>query len=263
VTEPRFSEDIRISLADEQHAFDQFERSVARWPQRFREARAAARHEERTLRETGLITARRQASHLAASMAIRIIDLGSGLIVLVNSRNPHAAYATARALVETCGVFSYVRQNVLPSLRKGRVQKTEETLGRLRVGLDPGIKFDKSDRAAPIRVSKLVSALCAHVDEHLAADEHETAGETMAQLYSVLSDNTHPNMSAGHLSVTFDDDGYMEWAVGYAWDAGELHSLIGTCYLALHYASAGYDELMQTLTAHRLVLADKGLAERR
>jgi hypothetical protein len=257
VESAKFSAEIRAAVPDEADAYDSFERALGWWPERYRKARGAARYEERGLRETGQITARRQAMHLAASMALRIIDLGNGLIVLVNARHPHASYAVARAIFETCGVFSYLRRNVLPGWRKGRADRTAEMLERLRIGLDPGITFERPHSVTPVRVSKLVSALCTDADEHLPGDEGETAGETMAQLYSTLSDNTHPNMSAGHLSVTFDDDGYMDWVADYNWIAGELHEVIGTSYLAMHYGAVAFDQLMETANAHRLVLDDK------
>lgn len=244
-------------MPDEVGTFDQFETDLSAWVPRFNKARAAARYEERAFLESGLINARRQATHLAAATAVRIIDLGSGLIVVVNAERQHAAFAVARSLVETLAIFSYIRQNVLPYVRKGRADQVTEALKRLRLGLDPGINFSRKNPVSPMPVSSVIKALCTQTDETLDGDEEETAGQTMRQLYSSLSDHSHPNFSAGHLSSYFDDEGMMDWDIDSEWTTGSLHEVLGTNILAMHFAGEAFDELLTTLRDHPLVLVDK------
>jgi hypothetical protein len=102
----------------------------------FKRARGMAHYEERHLRDTGQRTARRQIGHLAAATVVRVVDLADGLVVLVNAERTHAAFAAARALIETAAVPTYVLKNVVPHLAKGRAGRVDEVLRRLAVGLD-------------------------------------------------------------------------------------------------------------------------------
>ena len=243
-------------MPDEEHAFDQFERMLDRWLPRFAKTRAAARYEERRFHETGLIRARRQGGHLLAATAIRILDLGAGMILLVNERRAHPAYAVARALVETSASLAYLDQEVLPRLMKGRREAVEETLRRMRLGLDPGTGYEGRG-ARPIPVSSMIKALSRQVGATLAGDEGESAGETMSRLYSVLSDHAHPNHSAQHLSSSIDDEWMMDWTFDHEWSSTTIHDLLGTSYLALHFAGEGFDRFLAGLNKKPMVLADK------
>lgn len=115
----RFSEGVRERCAGSAETLDLIERDVDAWVRRFKVARAMALYEERRLREVGTRTARRQIGHLFASVAIRIVDLASGMTLLINENHAHAAFATARSLVETAGVPAYVVKNVVPQLKRG------------------------------------------------------------------------------------------------------------------------------------------------
>ena len=128
---PRFSDEIRTSVPDSEENFHDFEVSVESWIGRFTKARAAARYEERRFQETGLLTARRQGAYILAAAAIRILNLGVGIILLVNARRAHAAFAVARALFETCASLSYLDEEVLPRIAKGRKDQVAETLSRI------------------------------------------------------------------------------------------------------------------------------------
>jgi hypothetical protein len=117
---PRFSDEVRTSVPDDEGTFDDFEAMLESWIARFTKARAAAQYEERRLHETGLVTARRQGVYVLAGAAIRILDLGAGIVLLVNARRAHAPFALARALFETCASLSYVHEEVLPRPARGR-----------------------------------------------------------------------------------------------------------------------------------------------
>jgi hypothetical protein len=255
---PRFAEGVRRSVPEDEHAFDHFEEILDSWLARYRKARAAARYEERRFRESGLITARRQGAHLLAATAIRILDLGAGIILLVNARRAHPAYAAARSLVETGAAMSYIDQEVLPRLIKGRKDAVGETLRRMRLGLDPGTGWDHEGfPLMPIPVSSMIKALRRQVDGVLAGDEEESAGETMSRFYSLLSDHAHPNQSAQHLSSHFDEEGMMDWTFGHDWSPSSVHDVLGTTYLALHFAGDAFDRFLTALSKHPMVLDDK------
>lgn len=253
-----FSAACRLRYPDEIDGFDRFEEEVASWEARFRRARTMAQFEERNFRETGLVTARRQIGHVAAATAIRLVDLASGLIVLVNTGQAHAAYAVARSVFETASVPAYAMRNVVPQLAKSRADRVNEVLKRLSMGVDPGLDFERDPGVDPIRISKLVGALCAEVDDASGEDEGspERAGTTMRRMYSMLSDHAHPNYSAMHLSATLNMDG-MTWARPADWPAETLHDVEGPSYLALWWGGRSMDSLLRAANQHRLVLIDK------
>ena len=84
------SAEMRAAFPSEVSEFDDLEQWLAEWHKGFKNAEAAARYEEASRRESGRITARRRISHLYASVSIRIVDLGSGLITLINARHVRA-----------------------------------------------------------------------------------------------------------------------------------------------------------------------------
>jgi hypothetical protein len=271
---PRFSDEIRTSVPDDEEAFDDFEAILDSWVARFTKARAAARYEERRLQETGLVTARRQGAYILAAAAIRILDLGAGIILLVNARRAHAAFAVARALFETSASLSYLHEEVLPRIAKGRRDQVAEALSRIRVGLDPGVGLedDEGKMPTPIPVSSMIKALTRQADTAMPEDEteeeteeedadearEESAGEMMRRLYSVLSDYAHPNQSAGHLSSRIDETTWMmDWTFDHAWDQSTAFHVLGTTHLALHFAGEAFDCFMAALTKHPMVLDDK------
>ena len=267
---PRFDEAVRRSVPDHENDFDDFEELLDSWVARFTKARAATRYEERRLHETGLITARRQGAYVLAAAAIRILDLGAGIILLVNARRAHAAFAVARALLETCASLTYLDEEVSPRLAKGRKEQVAETLQRMRVGLDPGVGLEDDEGAmpTPIPVSSMIKALARLADKAMPeaeaeeengeeADE-ESAGDTMKRLYSVVSDFTHPNHSAGHLSSSIDQTTWMmDWTFDHAWDESTAFHAVGATDLAMYYAGVAFDAFMGALTKHPLVLDDK------
>jgi hypothetical protein len=276
---PRFDEAVRRSVPDDhQNDLDDFEELLDSWIARFTKARAAARYEERRLQETGLVTARRQGVYVLAAAAIRILDLGAGIILLVNARRAHAAFAVARALFETSASLTYLDEEVSPRLAKGRKDQVAEKLSRMRVGLDPGVALEDDEGAmpTPIPVSSMIKALARQADKAMPETETETeteaeaeeendeeaqeesAGETMKRLYSVVSDFTHPNHSAGHLSSSIDQTTWMmDWTFDHAWDESTAFHVLGATDLAMHYAREAFDAFMGALTKSPLVLDDK------
>jgi hypothetical protein len=167
-----------------------------------------ARYEERRLRDTQQRTARRQTGHLAAATIVRVVDLADGLVALVNAERKHAAFAVARAVIETASVPAYVLKNVVSHLVKGRGERVDEVMRRLAIGVDRGVEHEGA--IDPIPVSSLIKALCSELDARADPRAGESAGTTMRRLYSSVTDRTHPNHGAVHLSSTLDEHG-MDW----------------------------------------------------
>jgi hypothetical protein len=255
-----FSDELQSQFHD--HDLDGFEQQLAAWQGLFHRARAMARYEEDRLSETGNLTARRQIGHLAAAASIRVIDLASGLIVLLNARHAHPSYAVARAVVETAAVPAYALKNVVPLVKKGRAERANETLMRMALGLDPGVAatfnedFEAQGRVYPIRVSKLVDALTDLATETSGTVEGKPVGESLRDFYSNVSDYTHPNTSAMHLSSTIDETG-MTWSRPTNLSDGVMTDVVGTSSLALWYGQVAMDSLLKAANTHRLVLEDK------
>jgi hypothetical protein len=252
----RFSDALRERFPDERDTFDSYEGEIALWGGMFKQARGMAHYEERRLRETGERTARRQIGHLAAATVVRVVDLADGLVVLVNAERKHAAFATARALIETAAVPAYILKNVVPHLVRGRGERVDEALKRLSVGLDPGLDIEGWPRdTLPIPVSSLVKALTSEMDRSMPPKwgEKETAGTTMRRLYSLVSDHTHPNNSAVHLSATIDENG-MDWDRFAGWSVSTLHDIEGPSALAMYGGRRALEDVMAAANEHRIVL---------
>jgi hypothetical protein len=256
----RFSDELRAQFPDQR--LGGFEGQVEDWQALFKRARGMAHFEEERLRETGKLTARRQIGHLAAATAIRTVDLASGLIVLLNATHAHASYPVARAIVETAGVPAYALRNVVPLVAKGRVERASETLLRMVLGLDPGVAavfpedVGRAKQVHPIRVSKIVDALAATATELHGAPDGKPVGDSLRHFYSNVSDHTHPNTGAMHLSASIDENG-MSWTRPAQLDEGVMVDVVGTSSLALWYGERAMDSLLKAANEHRLVLADK------
>jgi hypothetical protein len=256
----QFSAELRERFPDQHAGFDSFEEEVAGWDALFRRARGMAHYEERRLRETRERTARRQIGHLAAATVVRVVDLADGLVGLINAQRAHAAFAVTRAVIETAAVPAYVSKNVVPLLAKGRKERVDEALRRLTVGLDPGLKFkDRPLDTEPIRVSSLIKALCSEMDTRFGEEPRageETAGEMMLRLYSLVSDHTHPNHSAVHLSAKLDESG-IDWDRFAPWSAGTLFDIEGPAVLAMWGGRVALKAVMDAANRHPLVLETK------
>jgi hypothetical protein len=174
----------------------------------------------------------------------------------LNAERTHAAFATARALIETAAVPAYIVKNVVPHLAKGRADRVDEVLRRLAVGLDPGLDVEGWPRDThPIPVSSLIKALTSEMDRLMPSQpgEDETAGTTMRRLYSLVSDHAHPNHSAVHLSATIDENG-MDWDRFAGWFVPTLHDIEGPTYLAMWGGRTALEAVVAAANKHRLVI---------
>jgi len=253
-----FAASLRQRFPDETDSFDSFEAEVAAWDKMFKQARGMAQYEERRLRETGERTARRQLGHLAAATIVRVVELADGLIVLMNAERTHASFAVARALIETASVPGYMVKNVMPHLAKGRGERVDQVLRRLSVGLDPGLDIEGwPTDTQPIPVSSLIRALSSEIDRRIPQkDGDPSPGTIMRQLYSLVSDHTHPNHSAVHLSARIDENG-MDWERFAGWTNSTLHDVAGPAVIAMSIGRTALREVLTAANSYRVVIDRK------
>lgn len=128
------------------------------------------------------------------------VNLVDGLIALVNSDNPAAAPGVVRALFETCSVPCYMAQEVVPRLKKGRVNDVQRLLWRLGLGGNSAIGLP----VRPIAVNALIAAA---EREWPSAPEATPGVSTLAHLYGRLADSTHPSFGSLTLGAMPNENG--------------------------------------------------------
>lgn len=251
----KFSWAIRGAFPVLKGPFDLFESEIEAWERRFKKASAAARWPEEELQATGVRTAHRQVSHLFAPVALRIVDLAEGVVTLVNAELLHPTFPVSRAVIETAAVPAYVVREVVPRIAKGRTEQTEETLRRLIVGMDPGVEL--GGEIQPIRIGKIIDSLKSYMDQLDEASEVDGGfGRVMRRFYSYVTDHSHPNMSALHLSSTVNGDFRpMTWNRSGGWDAFALEMAVGAAYLAMWAGGQAFDDALRGSQQNRLVLS--------
>jgi hypothetical protein len=191
-----FSSRLRTRLPQHHQQFmDMIEGSLDSWEQRHarfmeraeRAAAATAAAERQTAR--ALITV--QATNIAA----RMVGLADGFITLANADNTYAAPAVVRALHEQACVPCYMAREVIPRLRKQRVNDVQRLLFRLGLGTGPAAGFGN---IRPIAVPALNSAAEKWIDDYLAraGSGAQSAKDITQMIYGPLSDQTHPNFGA-------------------------------------------------------------------
>jgi hypothetical protein len=87
-------------------------------------------------------------------------------------------------------------------------------------------------------------------------DGEVSAGTTMRRLYSLVSDHTHPNQSAVHLSATIDENG-MDWDRFAGWSDSMLHDVEGPAVLAMWAGRTALREVVTAANTHRVVIDRK------
>lgn len=146
-------------------------------------------------------------------------------------------------------------KNMVPQLKKDRAARTDDVLRRLTVGADPGLGYvrEYGTTTHPFPVSSLMKALYSQIDSVMEPSTDEPASATMRRLYSMLSDHTHPNHGAMHLSSRIDDEG-MSWDRSRGWEESTLNDVVGTTYLAMWFGSQALEEVLIVANRHFLVL---------
>lgn len=200
----RFSDETRARYGGTGVQMDLVEQDLAAWEHRFHAYEAAAGDAFEEHMRGGAVTARMLITSQATSIASRLVGLTEACVDEVNRGNVHAAPAIARALFETSCIPFYMRQRVLPRLRKQRVRDVKRLLWRLGLGTTPDAGVG---HIRPIKVSSLVKAGREWLEEYLeGVPSEDPLGNVFQMIYGPLTDSTHPNWSATQPVQTIDRD---------------------------------------------------------
>lgn len=257
----RFSDDLRARFPDRLHVFDDYQGQVGALEGAFREYAKIAAAEERLLRTTRKLTARRLVAIQATNIASRCVNLANGVVLLLNRRQAHAAPAVARALFETCAMAVYADRRLVPLLRKCRSPKRIDDAHRLlfRLGLGTDGRSETSHVRA-FRVEKFVAAMCSEIDELMEADPDPSPqwvaadgyGHAVQRSYSILSELTHPNSLATTLSHAGDDEWILQPDVGKT----VLVATLRPSWIALTAGRAALRDLVKAANDHPMEIPD-------
>ena len=260
----RFSEELRCSFPERLSLFDEYQDLVEAWEERFRRFERVAQAEERAYARTQRATAEHILALQATVLSARVVNLANGVVVLLNARNAHSVVPVARALFETCAVPLYMRRNLLPRLRKGKVRQVHALLYRLGLGtyLPSDIHTWK-----PIDVDQLINAMAREIDAALAeiAAEDErlleeldlgSYGAAIRLTYSLLSEYTHPNQPAMTTSTAVDAEGFTTWTLQPAISQTTLSNTARPGWFAMLASGAALDEVMLAASEHEMVLPE-------
>lgn len=255
----RFAPWLREGFGDFAGRFDQHEELAGQWEERFRRGESVALAEERLLAVTGRLMATRLVAVQLTNLAARVVNLANGVTTLCNANNAHSIPAVARSLYESAGAVTYMRRNLIPLLAKGRAERARVMLFRLGLGADPGTD---AGFLMPYRVSAFVSSMSQEAGDLARLtrppysgdhEEGETWGQTMARMYSMLAEHTHPNSGASHLSITLFR-GEPTWTLQPPLTESDLELSLGPCFLSMHFGRVAWDAVMDAADAHPLVL---------
>lgn len=196
-----FSESLRVRLThDQRHFTAGIEASLAAFEARHRQYEAAADHAAREISGAGHQSATALITSQSTNLAARMVGLTEGFIDLANDDNTYAAPPVVRALHETCCVPCYMAENLLPRLRKGKVNDVHRLLYRLGLGTGPNAGFG---HIRPVGVPALNKSAERWIDTYLGDDgSGPTGAEITRMVYGPLSDRSHPNFGAVHHGST-------------------------------------------------------------
>jgi hypothetical protein len=232
-----FRDELRARLADHHRFFlDQIETRIDEWITRHAEYADLAREAAKKLVNTGHSSAEVLILSQAANLAASTLGLSEAFVDLANADRVHAGSPVVRGLHETCCVPCYMAREVIPRLRKGRVNDVRRMLYRLGLGTGPGAGYG---RVRPIGVESLNKSANAWIKDYLAAHDR---GEVAAQLidkmvYGPLSDRTHPNFGATHIAMTIGDDALPVFTLRPLYDEGNIDELLSAMFLMLTVAA--------------------------
>jgi hypothetical protein len=250
---PKFSTAVKGAFPSFADDFAGIESEIGEWAGRLRDARKSvgegfARAEDNRQNNAQFLTA----TYLGG-LAVRVRQQADGLVSLVNKGNPHAAAPVSRSLFETCCVPIYLREQMLPRLRKGRVKQVHEVV--FRFGLGSTVQMDDADHIKPIKVKSLLGSSRAELTalaESLPEAEQENFAELIDIYYGPLSDLTHPNYSAvtlgidiGHPPVFQNPTPFDDWS---------LHAVVGAAAYILGAGGRAFDEVINDLAEHPMDL---------
>jgi hypothetical protein len=191
----------------------------------------------------------------AAGIAIRVKQLADATSTLINKGNPHAAPPVARALFETCCVPIYMRRELLPRLKKGRVVAVHKLVFRISLG---GIGIFGRDHIRPISVDSLIRSARAELTamaEELPKDEQFNAAELIDIYYGPLTEFTHPNWGALSLGTKVGLPPIFSPSASF--DDATMHCVASSAAYIMEAGGRAFDAILTRLAEYPMDLPNK------
>jgi hypothetical protein len=238
-------------------SFEDFDRDLDAWRERFNRAIAIASDEQEVFSTTGVWTARRLIAFQAGNVAARLYNLGEGVTLALNKQNRHILAPIVRAMYEAAGITAYQHSHLLPLLRKGDRKGKDAKLMLFRLGL--GADVGVGGEIRPYPVSSLIRALGIEVAASINEAEPGSDAEEMARavrgLYSALTDHTHPNGAAMEGSFhRYTDKVGGFWKLDRTLTDLDIVSWFNGAQMLLEFVGPIWDAVMQAADEHPLVM---------
>jgi hypothetical protein len=249
---PQFATVARDTLPGFADDFAGVEGGIGAWTDRLRDAQRSVRIGEAQAKEKRQNNVQFLMSIYLGGIAIRVRELAEAAVTLVNKGNPHAAAPVARALFETCCVPIYLREQMVPRLRKGRVGQVHKLVFRIGLGT---IGMFGAEHIRPIKVDSLLGSSRAELTALAASlpdEEKKDFAELIDVYYGPLSELTHPNYGAATLSIevglppTFlHPTPFEDWT---------MHAVVSSAAYILGAGGQAFDAVLQEMSEHPMDL---------
>lgn len=253
---PRFSTKIKGEFPGFADEFSEVESETDIWTARLREVRKGVREGEARAEAHRQNNVQLLSAIYLGGIAIRVRELSAGVVSLVNKGNPHAAAPVARALFETCCVPIYLREQMLPRLRKGRVDQVHKLVFRFGLGSTAGLVDGAHIR--PIKVESLLGSSrfeLAKLEAGLPEGERQDFAKLIDIYYGPLSDLTHPNYMAVTLSIEVGSPPVFLRPTPF--DGGTMHAVVSSAAYILGAGGRAFDAVVAGLSEHPMDLPNR------
>jgi hypothetical protein len=245
MTDARFGPALRALLTTPEHSamMDTIEENLAKWIERFNDYGEQNEQAVIEASEQGGQTARVLITLKATQVARRIVRLTEGFVTLANEDNVSAAPAVVRALHETSCVTCYMAQEIVPRLRKARVNDVHRLLWRLGLGTNHAEGYGSIRPIPPGSLNRAAERWMAA----MFPDEDNPAA-VIEMMYGPLSGATHPSWSAFQAGTDLGPDGMPTHVLRPPFDAESIDKLLSAAFMALLIAGEALDAVVTIAT---------------
>jgi hypothetical protein len=252
---PRVSTAVRQAFDEFTDDFDVIEAETGAWVQRLSNAQMSVKQGEARANSMRRNNVEFLVAITLAGLSIRVRHLAEAIITLINKGNPHAAPPVARALFETCCVPIYMQGELLPRVRKGRVEDVHKLVFRLSLG---GIGIFGSPHIKPIKVDALIRSARSELTAMVAripGEKKFNAAELVDIYYGPLSEFTHPNWGA--LSMSIELGLPPKFHASTAFDGAIMHAVASSTAYVMEAGGRAFDTVLGELSKLPMDLPDR------
>jgi hypothetical protein len=245
MTDARFSPPLRAGLTSPEHPamMNTIEENLAKWIERFNDYSEQNEQAVIEATEQGGQTARVLITLKATQIARRLVRLTEGFITLANEDNVSAAPAVVRALHETSCVTCYMAEEIVPRLRKARINDVHRLLWRLGLGTN---RAEGYGSIRPISTASLNRAAERWMEANLPDADDPAA--VIEMMYGPLSGGTHPSFSAFEAGTDLGADGMPQHILRPPFDGDNIDKLLSAAFMALLIAGEALDAVVTIAT---------------